>query len=88
MAVIQTDMFWEMHLQNSGFKPFRDILDQLYLTATAHQLKQLHNGRGRQNWPVEGMLRSLYAMSILQLRSTESFRSELQRNPHLMSALG
>ncbi len=34
------------------------------------------------------MLRSLYAMSILQHRSTESFRRELQRNPHLMLALG
>ncbi len=40
------------------------------------------------HWPVEGMLRSLYAMSILQHRSTESFRRELQRNPHLMLALG
>ena len=81
-------MFWEMHLQNSSLKPFRDILDQLCLTTTAHQIKQLHNGRGRQNWPVEGMLCSLYAMSILQLRSTELFRRELQRNPPLMSALG
>ncbi len=34
------------------------------------------------------MLRSLYAMSILQHRSTESFGRELQRNPHLMLALG
>ena len=88
MAVIQTDMFWEMHLQNSGVKPVRDIFGQLDLTATAHQLKQLHNGSGRQDWPVKRMLRSLYAMSILQHRSTESFRCELQRNPHLMLALG
>ena len=34
MAVIQTDMFWEMHLENSGLKPFRDTLDQLKLTGS------------------------------------------------------
>ena len=88
MAVIQSDMFWEMHLENSGLKPFKDILDQLNLTDLARQIEQLRNRSGRQDWPVEGMLRSLYAMSILQHRSTESFRRELQRNPHLMLALG
>ena len=88
MAVIQSNLFWEMHLENSGLKPFRDTLDQLNLTDLARQIKQLRNRSGRQDWPVEGMLRSLYAMSILQHRSTESFRRELQRNPHLMLALG
>ena len=48
MAVIQTDMFWEVHLQNSGVKPFRDTLDQLDMTDTAHQIKWLCNGGGRQ----------------------------------------
>ena len=38
MAVIQTDMFWEMHLQNSGLKPFRDTLDQLDLTDLARPI--------------------------------------------------
>ncbi len=77
-----------MHLENSGLKPFRDILDQLNLTDLARPIEQLRNGSGRQDWPVEGMLRSTYAMSILQHRGTESFRRELQRNPHLMLALG
>ena len=34
------------------------------------------------------MLRSMFAMSVLQHRSTESFRRELMRNPTLMLALG
>ena len=32
MAVIQTGMFFEMHLENSGLKLFRDTLKQLDLT--------------------------------------------------------
>ena len=32
MAVIQADVFWELHLENSVLKPLRDILDQIDLT--------------------------------------------------------
>ena len=88
MAIIQADAFWELHLENSGLKPLRDILDQIDLTDAALGPKQLRNGNGRQDWPVEAPLRALFATSILQRRSTESFRRELQRNPHLMLTLG
>ena len=37
MAVIQSDVFWEMHLENGGLKPFRDTLDQLNLTDMARR---------------------------------------------------
>ena len=46
MAVIQSDMFWEMHLENSGLIPFRDTLDQLNLTDLARRIEQLRNGSG------------------------------------------
>ncbi len=46
MAVIQTDMFWEMPLQNSGRKPFRDTLEQLDLTDPARLIEQLRNRSG------------------------------------------
>ena len=46
IKLIQTDVLWEMHLQISGLKPFRDTLDQLSLTVAAHKIKQLPNGSG------------------------------------------
>ena len=37
MAVIQADAFWELHLENSGLKPLRDILDHIDLTDAAQR---------------------------------------------------
>ena len=40
MAVIETDMFWEMHLQNSARKPLRDTLDHPNTALAAKRRRQ------------------------------------------------
>ena len=88
MATINYDLFWSRYLGHCELQRLEGILRQLDLSDTVDAIKAQRNFSGRLDWPIKAMLRSVFAMSVLQHRSTESFRRELMRNPTLMMALG
>lgn len=88
MAPINYDLFWSNYIDHCDLERLQGILSQLDLTELVHALREDRNFFGRKDSPVEAMLRSIYAMSVLQHRSTESFRRELMHNPTLMVVLG
>ena len=51
-------------------------------------LCRMRSGGGRNDWPLEPMLKACIARIVYQHPSVESFRRELQRNPSLMLACG
>ena len=87
MATINYDLFWSRYLGHCELQRLEGILRQLDLSDTVDAIKAQRNFSGRLDWPIKAMLRSVFAMSVLQHRSTESFRRELMRNPTLMMAL-
>ena len=88
MALVNYDLFWHLYLDHSELQRLEGIFSQLDFSDTIRAIQAQRKFSGRLDWPVEAMLRSLFAMSVLQHRSTESFRRELMRNPTLMLALG
>ena len=59
--------------------PDGGLLDALY---------RMRSGGGRNDWPLEPMLKACIARIVYQHASVESFRRELQRNLSLMLACG
>lgn len=82
------DLFWDQYLNHCELQRLEGIFNQIDFSPAVDAVLAERRFSGRSDWPVEAMLRSLYAMSVLQHRSTESFRRELMRNPTLMIALG
>lgn len=82
------DLFWDRYLDHCELQRLEGIFSQIDFSPTVDAMLAQRRFSGRSDWPVDAMLRSLYAMSVLQHRSTESFRRELMRNPTLMIALG
>ena len=87
-TLVNYDIFWHRYLDHCELQRLEGIFDQLDFSETVEAIQAQRNFSGRQDWPIEAMLRALFAMSVLQHRSTESFRRELMRNPTLMMALG
>ncbi len=85
---INYDLFWKDYLDCSELQRLKGIFDQLELSPLVEAILRERRFTGRCDWPVVAMLRALIAMSVLQHRSTESFRRELMRNPTLMTTLG
>ena len=85
---VNHDLFWQHYLDHCELQRLEGIFGQLDFSDTVGAIEANRNYSGRQDWPVEAMLRSLFAMSVLQHRSTESLRREQMRNPTLMVALG
>ena len=88
MATISYDLFGAHYPDHCELQRLEGILRQLDFPDSVDAIKAQRNFSGRLDWPIEAMLRSVFAMSVLQHRSTESFRRELMRNPTLMLALG
>ena len=87
-TLVNYDIFWHRYVDHCELQRLEGIFDQLDFSETVEAIQAQRNFSGRQDWPIEAMLRALFAMSVLQHRSTESFRRELMRNPTLMMALG
>ena len=81
MALVNYDLFWHLYLDHSELQRLEGIFSQLDFSDTIRAIRAQRKFSGRLDWPVEAMLRSLFAMSVLQHRSTESFRRELMRKP-------
>ena len=81
MAFVHFDLFWSHYLDHCELQRLEYILRQSDFSDTVDAIRAQYNFSGRLDWPVEAMLRSLFAISVLQHRSTESLRRELMRNP-------
>ncbi len=88
MATMNYDLFWSHYLDHCELQRLEGILRQLDFSDTVVAIRTQRNFSGKLDWPIEAILRSVFAMSVLQHLSTESFRRELMRNPTLMMALG
>lgn len=86
--LINYDLLWTKFLNHSELQRLEGIFNEIDFSPIVDAILKKRNFSGRLDWPVAAMLRSLVAMSVLQHRSTESFRRELMRNPTLMLALG
>ena len=88
MAVTNYDLFWEDFQSHCELSKLHGVLDELELDPIIELIRRHRKFSGRTDWPVGSMLKALFAMAVLQHRSTASFVRELRRNPTLMIMLG
>ena len=72
MAAIIYDLFWSYYLDHCELQRLEGILRQLDFPDTVDAIKAQRNFSGRLDWPIEAMLRSVFAMSVLQHRRDRS----------------
>ena len=73
------DLFWDQYLDHCELQRLEGIFSQIDFSPAVDAILAERRFSGRFDWPVDAMLRSLFAMSVLQHRSAESFRRGLMR---------
>ena len=79
---------WNTLDEFSDLQRLQMVFDSLPASGLLDALCHMRSGGGRNDWPLEPMLKACIARIVYQHPSVESFRRELQRNPSLMLACG
>ncbi|MDE0553926.1 MAG: transposase [Candidatus Poribacteria bacterium] len=88
MVTTNYELFCDDLDEYADFDKLTGILNELDLSTTVYEIDRHRKFTGRQDWPIEAMLRSLIAMKVFQYKSTSGFLRELARNPSLMILSG
>ena len=79
---------WNTLDEYSDLKRLQMVFTSLPAGGLLDALCHMRSGGGRNDWPLQPMLKACIARIVYQHPSVESFRRELQRNPSLMLACG
>ncbi len=79
---------WNTLDEYSDLKRLEMVFTSLPVGGLLDALCRMRSRGGRNDWPLESMLKACIARIIYQHVSVESFRRELQRNTSLMLACG
>ena len=79
---------WNTLDEFSDLQRLKMVFDSLPASGLLDALCHMRSGGGRNDWPLEPMLKACIARIVYQHPSVESFRRELQRNPSLVLACG
>ena len=79
---------WNTLDEYSDLKRLQMVFTSLPAGGLLDALCHMRSGGGRNDWPLQPMLKACIARIVYQHASVESFRRELQRNPSLMLACG
>ena len=79
---------WNTLDEYSDLQRLQMVFDSLPADGLLDTLYRMRSGGGRNDWPLQPMLKACIARIVYQHASVESFRRELQRNPSLMLACG